>query len=238
MPRGRIDAQPVYVLHARPYRETSLLLEVFSRDHGRVALLARGARRPQSPLRGVLMAFQPLELSWAGKGEVLTLIRAEWQGGLPLLTGQSLFCGYYLNELLLKLLPREDAHPRLFERYGQILAHLGGVPPKEVDAEAGLRAFERALLSELGYGLTLTQDCKGREVAPQGRYRYEIEQGPVAVDADAPGSIAGQTLLDMAADDYRQPTTRSEAKQLMRRLLTHYLEGAELESRKLFQGAL
>jgi len=237
MPRGRIDAQPAYVLHTRAYRETSLLLEVFSRDHGRVALLARGARRPQSPLRGVLMAFQPLELSWAGKGEVLTLMRAEWQGGLPLLTGQSLFCGYYLNELLLKLLPREDAHPRLFERYGQILAHLvGEKAPK--DADAGLRAFERALLGELGYGLTLTQDGKGQEIVPQGRYRYEIEQGPVMAEADAPGSIAGQTLLDMAADDYRQPTTRSEAKQLMRRLLAHYLEGAELESRKLFQGAL
>lgn len=235
MPRGKVDAQPAYVLHTRPYRETSLLVEAFSRDYGRVALLARGARRPRAALRGLMMGFQPLELSWSGKGEVLTLMKAEWQGGQPLLAGLPLFCGYYLNELLLKLLPREDAHPFLFERYTQILLHLGYSSRDQV-AEADLRSFERALLRELGYGLTLSHDQEGAEIIPEARYRYEIEYGPVRIGDDDPNSgIAGQTLLDMESDQYSLAATRSEAKQLMRRLLTHYLDGAELESRKLFK---
>ena len=114
MHRNKVDGQPAFVLHTYAFRETSLIVEVFSRDFGRVALLARGARRPRSPMRGVLLAFQPLELAWAGRGEVQTLIRAEWQGGQPLLSGKALFCAYYLNELLMQLLPREDAHLRLF----------------------------------------------------------------------------------------------------------------------------
>jgi DNA repair protein RecO (recombination protein O) len=234
MHRGKVDAQPAYILHTRPYRETSLLLEAFSRDYGRVALLARGARRPHSVLRGRLMGFQPLELSWSGKGEVLTLMKAEWQGGQPLLTGLPLFCGYYLNELLLRLLPREDAHPPLFERYLQILLHLGYSSQAQV-AEAELRVFERALLGELGYGLTLHQDCQGVPIDPLARYHYEIERGPVlpAEGETSSAAIAGQTLLDMARDDYTLPATRLEAKQLMRRLLAHYLDGVELESRKL-----
>lgn len=235
MPRGKVDAQPAYVLHTRPYRETSLLVEAFSRDYGRVALLARGARRPRAALRGLMMGFQPLELSWSGKGEVLTLMKAEWQGGQPLLAGLPLFCGYYLNELLLKLLPREDAHPLLFERYTQILLHLGYSSRDQV-AEADLRSFERALLRELGYGLTLSHDQEGAKIIPEARYRYEIEYGPVRIGDDDPNSgIAGQTLLDMESDQYSLAATRSEAKQLMRRLLTHYLDGAELESRKLFK---
>ena len=121
MHRNKVDAQPAYVLHSYPFRETSLIVEAFSRDYGRVALLARGARRPRSAIRGLLMAFQPLELGWAGKGEVQTLMKAEWQGGQPLLTGKALFCAYYLNELLMHLLPREDAHERLFSVYAETL---------------------------------------------------------------------------------------------------------------------
>jgi DNA repair protein RecO (recombination protein O) len=243
--RGKVDAQPAYILHTRPYRETSLLLEVFSRDHGRVALLARGARRPHSALRGLMLAFQPLELSWSGKGEVLTLMKAEWQGGQPLLAGAPLFCGYYLNELLMRLLPREDAHPRLFERYMRILMELGHSPKNEV-AEEGLRTFERALLGELGYGLTLDRDHRGTPIDSARRYSYEIEHGPVPHGNFSQGenrrpqdpaqeTFAGKTLLDMAADDYSHLGTRNEAKQLMRQLLAHYLNGVELESRKLFR---
>lgn len=236
MPRGKADGQQAYVLHTRPYRETSLLVEVFSRDYGRVALLARGARRPRSALRGLLMGFQPLELSWSGKGEVLNLIRAEWQGGQPLLMGLPLFCGYYLNELLLRLLPREDPHPFLFERYAQILLHLGQSPRHQV-AEADLRCFERALLGDLGYGLQLDRDWQGAAIDPAAAYRYEMERGPVGLAAGEAGGwiISGQTLLDMTRDDYSRPVSRSEAKQLMRRLLAYYLDGVELESRKLFK---
>jgi len=108
--KQRIDGQQAYVLHSYPYSETSLVVDVFSRDHGRVPLLARGARRPRSALRGLLMAFQPLELGWFGGGEVKTLAKVEWLGGVPLLSGRCLMLGYYMNELLVKMLPREDAH--------------------------------------------------------------------------------------------------------------------------------
>ena len=103
MMRNKVDGQSAFVLHTYPFRETSLIVEAFSRNFGRVALLARGARRPRSALRGLLLAFQPLELAWAGKGEVQTLMKAEWQGGQPLLAGKALFCAYYLPELLMRL---------------------------------------------------------------------------------------------------------------------------------------
>lgn len=122
--KARIDRQQAYVLHSYPYSETSLIVDIFSRDHGRLPLLARGARRPRAALRGVLQAFQPLELAWFGSGEVRTLAKAEWQGGLPLLSGKALLLGFYLNELLLKLLPRDDAHEQLFDSYTLALQQL------------------------------------------------------------------------------------------------------------------
>lgn len=239
MPRGKIDGQPAYVLHSYPFRETSLIVEVFSRDYGRLPLLARGARRPRSALRGLLLAFQPLELGWAGKGEVLTLMKAEWQGGLPLLAGQALFCGYYLNELLLNLLPREDAHPRLFACYGRILAQLA-TDASGLLREANLRSFEKSLLQELGYGLTLDHDRAGVPIRADADYRYEIEHGASLLPAGGSGDVAGQmrvsgqTLLDLEAEDFSRPRSRSEAKQLMRSLMAHYLGGTELATRKIF----
>ncbi|MFZ5530814.1 MAG: DNA repair protein RecO, partial [Pseudomonadota bacterium] len=118
------EAQPAFVLHSYAFRETSLIVELFSRDHGRVALVARGARRPKSALRGMLLAFQPLTLTWGGKGELKTLHRAEWQGGMPQLQGMALMCGFYLNELLVRLLPRDDPHEDLFEMYRKTLQSL------------------------------------------------------------------------------------------------------------------
>jgi DNA repair protein RecO (recombination protein O) len=235
--RSRVDAQPAYVLHTYPFRETSLIIELFSRDFGRMALLARGARRPRSAIRGVLMAFQPLEVGWAGKGEVLTLMRAEWQGGLPLLAEEALFCGYYLNELLMHLLPREDPHERLFVRYADMLAILAAGPPG-TERESALRSFEKALLGELGYGLTLDHDSEGQPVRPEHHYTYRMEvAGPVRVapDSGANGVVIGQTLLELAADRLSGPRTRNEAKLLMRTLLAHYLAGEELDSRKIFK---
>lgn len=132
--KTRIDHQPAYVLHSYPYSETSLIVDVFSRDHGRLPLLARGARRPRAALRGLLQAFQPLELAWFGSGEVRTLAKAEWQGGLPLLSGKALLLGFYLNELLLKLLPRDDAHERLFDSYTLALQQLARLGQQRVAA--------------------------------------------------------------------------------------------------------
>ena len=153
--RQRIDQQPGFVLHTHPYRETSLIVELFSRDHGRLPLLAKGARRPMSPMRGVLMAYQPLLVDWSGGGEVKTLVRAEWSGGQPLLSGRGLLCGYYVNELLIKLLAREDPHAALFDDYAKLLRAL----PDARRPEPLLRAFELNLLEQLGYGVPLTHEA-------------------------------------------------------------------------------
>ncbi len=234
--RSKVDGQPAYVLHTYPFRETSLIVEVFSRDFGRMAVLARGARRPRAAIRGLMMAFQPLEIGWAGKGEVLTLMKAEWQGGQPLLGGEALFCGYYLNELLVQLLPREDAHPRLFSRYAQILKLLAEEAGREVH-EANLRSFEKALLQELGYGLVLVHDSDGAPIIPDAFYTYRIEEGPVRLtgEQEAAQRIRGKSLLDLDAEDFSDARSRLEAKILMRTLIGHYLAGTELETRKIFK---
>ena len=147
------------VLKTYALGDTSRIVVVYTRDFGLTRLVAKGARRPHSVLRGVLMAFQPLLIDWSGGGEVKTLVRAEWQGGQPLLGGQALLCGYYLNELMVRLTAREDAHPRLFAAFGEAIAALGrGDSPAVL-----LRRFELALLLELGYGLGLEQDAGSLE---------------------------------------------------------------------------
>src|SRR5436190_23870238 len=146
------EDEPAFVLHAYAYRETSLIVEAFTHAFGRVALVAKGAKRPRSEMRGLLQAFQPLMLSWTGGGELKTLTKVEWRGGLPLVTGAALLCGFYLNELLLKMLPREDPHPDLFGDYRSTLERLA------VSSEHApvLRQFEVRLLAALGYALPLT----------------------------------------------------------------------------------
>ncbi|MCK9382428.1 MAG: DNA repair protein RecO [Sulfuritalea sp.] len=237
----RVDGQSAYVLHLHPYSETSLVVDVFTRDHGRVPLLARGARRPRSAMRGLLMSFQPLELGWFGGGEVKTLAKAEWLGGMPLLGGRCLLLGYYLNELLLKMLPREDAHSVLFDAYAAALRALA-----EGAADAPeLRRFEKTLLKEIGYGLTLDVEMEtGQPVVAEGEYTYLIERGPVARaglaqqgsqrDASDSPIVRGKTLIDMAADDYSDPRTRVESRQLMRQLIAHHMGGKPLQSRRVF----
>ena len=240
MGKNRVDGQAAWVLHLHPYSETSLVVDVFTRDHGRVPLLARGARRPRSAMRGMLMSFQPLELGWFGSGEVKTLAKVEWLGGMPLLGGRCLLLGYYLNELLLKMLPREDAHAALFDAYAAALQALA-----EGAADAPeLRRFEKTLLKELGYGLTLDVDVEsGRPVVPDAHYAFLLERGPVArpgvgagdtaID-DQGSALSGKTLLDMAADDYSDPRTRMESRRLMRLLISHHLGGKSLQSRRVF----
>lgn len=230
--RQRVDGAAAFLLHAHPYSETSLVLDVFAREHGRLAVLARGARRPRSALRGVLLAFQPLELGWFGGGEVKTLAKAEWVGGLPLLNGKSLLLGYYLNELLLKLLPREDAHSVLYDAYAEALAALA----HGATETAELRRFEKALLRELGYGLALDREAdSGVAIRSDGLYEYQVERGIVPAGGDSPRlTFSGKTLLDLAADDYSDPRTLAESKLLMRQLMSYYLGNQTLQSRRVF----
>jgi DNA repair protein RecO (recombination protein O) len=222
------DNEPAFILHAHPYRESSLIVEVFSRRHGRVALVARGARRPQSSVKSRLLAFQPLLLSWFGKGPLRTLHVAEWQGGDLRLEGRALMCGFYLNELLLKLLPADDPHERLFDRYLETLAELSG----GTEAEPVLRRFELDLLSALGYAQPLSHLAGGGELRSGARYGYAFGEGVVAAAAGEAGYL-GKTLLDMAKGDYGDPRTLAEGKQLMRALINHYLGDKPLHTRQL-----
>ena len=166
-------------------------------------------------MRGMLLSFQPVQLGWYGKGDVRTLTRAEWIGGQPLLQGEALLCGFYLNELLLRLLPREDPHEVLFGRYAEALRGLAS----GAATGAILRSFEKALLREIGYALVLEREgASGRGIDPAKTYAYDPERGPVEVSADAQVelNLLGQTLLDIARDDFHDPVTQQQAKLLMR----------------------
>lgn len=236
--RERRDDQAAFVLHTYPYRETSLIVEAFTAQAGRVAMVARGAKRPKSELRGVLQAFQPLTLAWAGAGELKTLVRAEWRGGLPLPGGAALLCGFYLNELLLKLLPREDPHPALWNDYASTLEALTerARPPEQA---ATLRRFEVRLLAELGYALPLTHDVDtGAPIDAAERYHYAFERGPLRLAAEPRAAwpvVRGATLIALSTERYPDAEVAAEAKRLMRRVLDHYLEERRIFSRRVVQ---
>jgi len=236
--KRRAEHEPGFVLHAYPYKETSLIVEAFTRRFGRVGLLARGARRPRSMLRGVLLAFHPLRMTWSRSAELGTLISAEWAGGLPTLAGPGLMCGFYINELLLRLLPREDPHEALFDAYAEALARLTAgaslTRPAAGAAQAAvLRSFERRMLAELGYAPVLDRDAaSGAEIQPAKHYAYEAERGPVETSrTNGESVICGRTLLDMAADNYDDARTREESRRLMRALIGERLGGQTLHTR-------
>jgi DNA repair protein RecO (recombination protein O) len=230
---SRPEKDPAFVLHSYPYRETSLIVEVFCRQKGRMGLVARGARRPKSVLRGILLAFQPLEISWGGKSELKTLHEAEWRGGVAQLRGKPLICGFYMNELLLKLLAREDPHEGLFQHYDQAIRALA----READEvlPAIMRRFEKALLKELGYGLMLDREADGARVEPAMRYAYQVDRGPVRLSAGGAAAfeLSGKTLLDLACDNYNDPVTQLQGRQLMRQIIGHHLGRQPLHTRQI-----
>lgn len=220
-----------YVLHSYAYQETSLIVEMFTREFGRVAMVAKGAKRPASALRAVLTPFHALTLDWSGRSELKTLRAAEWRGAFRLLHGRALICGFYLNELLMKLLHRDDPHDGLFDAYEETLSALHA----RGDHAAVLRRFEQRMLGELGYALVLDRDAEsGLPLAPERRYSYVVERGPVPVNGASTGvELLGQTLIDMREDNYTSATTQQQAKTLMRHLIGHYLGHAQLHSRQL-----
>ena len=229
--KKRAEQQAGFVLHTYPYKETSLVVETFTRRFGRVAMLAKGARRPRSAMRGLLLAFHPLRLTWSLSAELGNLISVEWAGALQPLQGRGLMCGFYLNELVLRLVPRDDAHEDLFDAYTQALARLSA----EEAAAPVLRSFEKRLLQELGYAPVLDHDAAARPIDAASRYVYEPERGPVAVNGGRSDSlvVSGQTLLDLARDDYSRPETREEARFLMRALIGERLHGQVLHTRAM-----
>ncbi|MGB9428363.1 MAG: DNA repair protein RecO [Gammaproteobacteria bacterium] len=229
---GRMLLMPAYVLHQHDWRETSRVVEILSREHGRLGAVARGARRAKSPWRAVLRPFQPLLLSWTGGGELATLIGAEPAGAAHQFSGRTLMSGYYMNELLLRLLPRHDPQPDLFDRYAETLGRL------PCAAAPALRVFEKHLLAALGYGLNLERDAaSGLPVQANILYRYEPEQGPVGVVAadDFGIHISGGSLMALAAENLQHPEQLRETRQLLQAVLDRLLGGRPLKTREVMR---
>ena len=230
----RIDLEPALVLHARPYREASLLVEVFSRGHGRLGLVARGARRPKSRMRGLLQPFIPLLLSWRGRGELATLTGAEAEGSALPLAGSAAIVGFYLNELLLRFVHRHDPEPMLFDHYRATLDKIA----HENDPEPILRIFEKRLLEAVGYALEL--ECEvdsGMAIEPEVLYRYTADIGPKRWTNNAsPGvCVSGSTLLALAREQILDRRALKEAKHLMRSIIDEHCGGRALASRRLWR---
>jgi DNA repair protein RecO (recombination protein O) len=218
-----------YVLRSKPYGNTSALVDIFSREHGRLTLIAKGARAPKSPWVAWLQPFQLLRLSWQGQSELKTLTSVESTESSCWLQGLTLYSGLYLNELLLKFLQPYDAHPSLFDDYHQALRSL----TQAEMLEATLRRFEMALLCEVGYGLPFA-DLFAFPIDALLRYGFDAEQGWVPF-ARHTVSVSGQTLLEMREHNYARAETRQEAKRLMRYLIDLHLGGQTLHTRRLLQ---
>ncbi|TAK92219.1 MAG: DNA repair protein RecO [Burkholderiaceae bacterium] len=225
----RIEDAPAYVLHRHPYSESSLILELFTREQGNLPVLAKGAKRPNSALRSSLMLFQPLLATFSGKHEVRTLQRAEWAGGVTPLPPSALLSGYYLNELLLKLLPRDDAHPQLFDAYTESLQALAAGQ----NTALVLRRFEKILLRELGYAVHFETDAAGQALNPNAYYQIHAELGVLEVHAQHAEAWPGQVLLAIAAEQFDEPQVQQQARNLMRTLLNRHLDGRRLKTRQI-----
>lgn len=228
----RILDEPGYVLHTTPYRETSLVIQAFSRHHGRVPLVAKGAKRPNSQLRQVLLSLQPLLLAWSGKGEVKTLTGVQWVGGQALLKDVALLCGFYMNELLLKLTAREDPHEGLFDAYVHALSDLAAGEVREI----ALRRFECALLREIGVGQEFGVCVDGTPVAADAWYVCIPEFGVRAARSGDPPDVprvSGRALLNIERGSYEDPHTLQQGKMLMRSLINHALAGRSLATRQI-----
>lgn len=229
----RTDREPAFVLHRRAFRETSLLLELLTRGHGRVTVVARGARRARGNAGSVYQPLQPLLVSWTGRSELKTLIAGERAGSNPEIRGRGLYSALYLNEILVRLLPHQDPHPRLFDAYACVLPRLA----VSEDIEPDLRSFELLLLRELGYGLELgSLGSDGRVLEPEARYLFEPRQGLVeAVSAEDDRAYPGWVLKAMEEGDFSNPETRRCAKRLLRGIISGLLGEKPLMSREYFR---
>ncbi len=230
----RIALNPCYILHLRPYRETSLIADVLSRDHGRVTLVAKGARRQSSRSAGLYQPMRLLQIAWTMRGEMGTLTGIEAADAAQPLSGQWLIAAFYINELLVRLLHQHEAHPELFAAYARALHDLGGMRPEEPT----LRVFEKHLLLSLGYGLVLDHDVQtGLPIDPELTYFYAIDQGPGRENLNRGDdiSISGSALLALHSESLTDTAKIAECKHLMRAMLSAQLGTRPLGSRKLYR---
>lgn len=226
------NQQAGYVLHTRPYSESSLLIDVFCRNHGRFMLLAKGARRSKRCLRGMVMPFKPLLISWGGRGQLPIMTSVEPAGFIASFNRRSLHSGYYINELILKLLHRFDEHARLFDQYDYAIRALAAGD----EAASVLRVFEKKLLQETGFGLILDRNAEtGEAIDHNGSYQYLAQHGPVSSDGNnATGMrIDGATLKALKDESFDSVKIKNQARALNRHVIYQQLDGKELKSRRV-----
>jgi len=231
---GRKSLEPAYVIHCRAYSDTSMIVELLTAEQGRVSVLARGVKRGKSQKALLLQPFRSLHVSWTGRGELPVLTAAEEAGRVLHLQGEALACGYYVNELVYRLVPKFEPAPEIFTHYWPTIQGCCDAETRQAD----LRHFEVALLEQLGLALTLDHDIvTGCTTDIDSTYYYRIPEGPVPADvANGNGiEISGATLLNIAAMDFSESATKTEAKRLTRALLHYHLDGRELLSRALFK---
>ncbi len=229
----RVQQQPAYVLHQRPFRDSSQILDVLSVEYGKLSLVARGSRSAKSRTAGLLRPFQPLKLSWSIRSDLGTLTGAEIDGRLQSLVGDTLMAGYYINELLLNLLHRHDPQPEVFSAYEQTLASMAGGH----DVAACLRHFELELLRLLGYALNLETDAvSDAPLRPEGHYEFRPAQGAVPVQREEGSAVfRGATLLAIGEENFADEAVLREAGRLLRQVIHYHLDGRELKTRKVLK---
>jgi len=230
--RTRVSLEPAWILHHYPYRDSSLLLEVFSHEYGRIGLIARGARSAKGRWQNQLQMLRPLLLSWSMRGELGTLTGVDSRGGMDVFPGRQVLCACYLNELLMRLLTRHDPHPELFGAYEDALLMLGSAE------EPALRLFEKRLLQALGYGLLLDYEYDSGDAVQAGSlYEYRLEKGPVRCGQAAGNGVflQGASLLALHSEDLQDAQACREVKQLMRAALALYLGERPLRTREVLR---
>jgi DNA repair protein RecO (recombination protein O) len=227
----RVQQQPAFILHRRPFRDTSQILDVLTRDYGKIAVVARGSRGSKSKLAGILRPFLPLRVSWVAKSDLGTLTGAEAAGAPAGLRSDALFSAYYVNELILNFLHRHDPQPEIYELYARVVPTLAGFD----DVAATLREFELELLGLLGYAVSLDHEAGSQnDIDPICNYDYRVEQGPVPVErSDGPLVFRGSTLLSIAAKQFDDPNVLRAANRLLRDVVSYHLGGKELQTRKV-----
>ena len=227
----RVWLAPAYVLHQYAYRDTSRIVELFTAEHGRLSVFARGLAAPRSPLKGLLRPFQRLLISWTQRGDAGQLVGAEVDGDITRLATEHLMSGFYLNELILRLTERGDPHPEIFLSYAACITALAGGAAEE----PALRRFEKRLLEDLGYGLELAHTAAGEPLDPEGYYRLAAQRGPVRCVAETPGAVYGRSLAALRAESFEDERTLKDAKRVLRAALDACLEGRPLKTREILR---
>lgn len=233
----RVYLQPAYVLHRRPYRETSLIIQLFTKTHGLVSVLARGVRGTKAKNTGLYEPFVPLLVSWSGRSDLMTLTQTELSGTQYTLGGRSLVTALYLNELLIKLIKPRDPHEAVFLKYQDTLAAIAN----DKQVQLALRCFEKALLAEIGYGLTLTETVEGESVSEFSYYRFEPNIGLIYVDSEAVSAFSseqrifsGKSLLAFDREEADETKWLDDAKRLARLAIETRLEGKRINARRMY----